>query len=383
MDNPGWFDCPSCHARYDWLPKQAGRRVRCRCSTVLRIPASPNQSAQIIEALPPSQPIKQTPPASDAQPSAPAAPGTFQLSLDSHQPSPAQNSATPTDHNTASSTQDSRQRCSHCGQSLSAGAALCVQCGTPVKNHFMNRPPADPSMGQAIADLIDTPTSHASAHGQHDPEDGVEVGVGDGVEAASQKKSHQMQNAQTALEKMREKYEYGRHVETETLVKARFIDLVLPLVLIISGLVMMTIYAFGYDPQLSAVKIPQLYQILMMAMQVIVNFVFLFLGLFFVARLFGESIGTLSITIWKLLGLVIFCVAADAMFYWALDVITGGYAMLGGYVRIIFRVLVFFPLAGLLLEMDFLQLVVLFLFGRLMPVVVVVFAVPIIYSLYN
>lgn len=248
-------------------------------------------------------------------------------------------------------------RCANCGQSLSPGAALCVQCGTHVQGHALDRP-INPDLGQAIAQRIEAP-------------------------AVAQPAVSPMQHkAQEALERIGKKYDYARNVEHEAVGRARFIEVFLPLILLILGSVMMVTYVFGYEPQ-GKLSIPLWGHILMMAMNTTINFVFLFLGLFFVARLFGDAIGTLGLTIWKLLGLVVFCVAADAMFYWGLDVITEGFAMLGGYVRIIFSVLVFFPLAGLLLGLDFMQLVVLYLFGRIMPVVVVVIAVPIIMSLYE
>lgn len=357
MDSAGWFECPTCHAKYDWLVQQAGRRVRCRCSTVLRIPAAPNDAVQVIDAPPPVRPAAATQePPVVSPPSPDGSADVFKLSLETEKPELTPHTfSTSIPSGAASSPR--QLRCANCGQSLSPAAALCVQCGTPVQGHSLNRP-VNLELGQAVAELMEAPA------------------------AAQATLSTQQQSAQEALDRIGKKYDYARDVEHETVSRARFVDLFLPLILLVVGSVMMVTYVLGYQPQ-GALSIPMWGHVLLMGMNVVINFVFLLLGLFFVAKLFGDAIGTLGLTLWKLLGLVVFCVAADAMFYWGLDVITEGFAMLGGYVRIIFYVLVFFPLAGLLLGLDFMQLVVLFLFGRIMPVVVVVIAVPIILSLYE
>jgi hypothetical protein len=158
---------------------------------------------------------------------------------------------------------------------------------------------------------------------------------------------------------------------------------ILPLILIVTGLLMLTTTTFFYHASAGAVVMSTLANAVYYSLAVVVNFVFLFVGMLLVAKLFDEEVGTLTVTVWKLLSLAIFYVAADAMFYWGLDVITEGFAMLGGYVRIAFQAAVFFTLAGLLLEFEFLELVVLFLCARLLPVIVMVLLAMVVYSMFT
>jgi len=73
----------------------------------------------------------------------------------------------------------------------------------------------------------------------------------------------------------------------------------------------------------------------------------------------------------------------DAMVYWGLDVITEGMAFAGGYLRFIARLVVFFPVAAILFSMDFMELLVFYLFTRLLPPMVLLFVVMIIMSLFE
>src|SRR4051794_30652218 len=84
--NDGKFPCSACQRRYTWKPELAGKRVKCKCGEVMRVPQrSPAEEAADADALPPDMAdladlaVSTGTPADDAMtppPIAPARPAT-------------------------------------------------------------------------------------------------------------------------------------------------------------------------------------------------------------------------------------------------------------------------------------------------------------------
>lgn len=237
---------------------------------------------------------------------------------------------------------------------MRAFAVLCTNCGTPAEGWKPEPTGAIPL------------------------ESGVELEAGEPVEAQTAARTASTTGLVEAMQRRSELVEADAAYASR---HAWFMDIILPGGLIAAGIVMIFIYAWGYgNPN---IELPLWGDLLLVLMDVLVNFVCLFAGLIIVSKLFGEAVGTLLVTTWKLAAMAIFLVAADSMFYWGLDVITEGFASLGGYIRIAFKILVFWPLCAMLLDLEVLETVILFIISRMLPVVVMMFAATMIYAMFG
>lgn len=97
------IQCPSCQKEYRWKPELAGRRVKCKCGTVISVPAKePSAEPDDLYDLADSP-----------------------REGDEHSIADLQGIAAPT------AVQETNQfRCPYCGQDLDAGAVMCVYCGS-------------------------------------------------------------------------------------------------------------------------------------------------------------------------------------------------------------------------------------------------------------
>lgn len=108
------FICPHCNKRFQWTTRIADRKAQCpSCGKRIRIPTVPGRVAEAVDPLPESN-KHDTPPASD----------TYDLDLTGIDetiveapPTPAQQAAAQTG------------RCPACNQSISRGAVICIKCG--------------------------------------------------------------------------------------------------------------------------------------------------------------------------------------------------------------------------------------------------------------
>jgi DNA-directed RNA polymerase subunit RPC12/RpoP len=112
------FACPHCDKRFQWATKIADRRVKCpNCEKRIRVPTVPGRVAEAIDPLP-EKPAKAPAPETD----------TYDLDLtglDDDQvdrpPTAAQQAAAQTG------------RCPACNQSIKPNAVICIKCGYNLK----------------------------------------------------------------------------------------------------------------------------------------------------------------------------------------------------------------------------------------------------------
>lgn len=337
MSQDHWFACPHCAMRYAWQPQHAGRKVRCRCTAMMRIPTEPDQTAALLEPVQTASSSKSAA-SSDKQLSA----GSYVVQLESHDTSMAP------------------APCPKCGRILRAGALVCTGCGTKLRTTENEAPEVFSDGTSLVAQLV------AEA----------EPVVDKVVRSENVVKSQ--------LEKIESRFAYDRQVEAEVTTQALIIDVVLPLVLTLAGLALLAVELKFYEPRMFALMAhPLLARAMLHGLNILMGFIFFALGVLFVAKLFGNAPGTLGKLLLKLTAISVFCVATDATFHWGLDIITEGYAVLGGYLKLIVSGVVFFTVAGILLGLDILELLVLFTFSRMVPMMMMMFTAAIIYSLFE
>lgn len=337
MSQDHWFTCPHCAVRYNWLPQQAGRKVRCRCMAMMRIPSQPNETALLLE------PVETSLTKKTSSPTEPSSTAGFVLQLESHDASIAP------------------LPCHGCGRMLRTSDTLCTACGAKLQT----------SRAEPAAAVVSDDSSRVAM-------------LVEDAEPVLDKVSRSEHVVKSQMQQIESRFAYDRQVEHQVTTTAMIVEVVLPIVLTLAGLVMLMVELFFYHPMIfQGLDHPHLARALMHGFNVGVAFVFFALGVLLVARLFGHAPGTLGKLLLKLTAISVFCVATDAMFHWGLDVITEGHAALGGYLKLIVSGVVFFSVAGVLMGLDILELVVLFIFSRLVPTMMLMFMATIIYSLFD
>src|SRR4051794_18182068 len=102
MSSASKFACDGCGKSYSWKPELAGRRVKCKCSQVMTVPASdPSQSEPAPDGFDDLYALAEGTPIETAAVTPPAF-----------------SRGTP---------------CPQCGATMESGAVLCVSCGHNMK----------------------------------------------------------------------------------------------------------------------------------------------------------------------------------------------------------------------------------------------------------
>ena len=102
---PAVIQCPTCQKEYRWKPELAGKRVKCKCGTVIAVPtAEPAPEANDLYDLADDGPASPQHGIADLQAAVAAAP----VAVD----------------------EGNQFRCPYCGENIEAGSAMCVYCGS-------------------------------------------------------------------------------------------------------------------------------------------------------------------------------------------------------------------------------------------------------------
>ena len=108
------FNCPNCQKEYNWKPEIAGKKAKCKCGTVIEIPATPPPPP-----LPPPNvdPFDNPDYMYDFAEEPPKAAGTGKAGI-APPPIPEQ---------------PELQTCPNCGGNISLGGVVCLACGFNTK----------------------------------------------------------------------------------------------------------------------------------------------------------------------------------------------------------------------------------------------------------
>ena len=123
------FACDECGHSYDLRPKLLGKKVRCKCGHVMKVPAqmpSRRAASPVAEAAPPPPPVEDEV-------------GDYGLADD--------------DDIVAEPSQPKQRACGNCGSAVEPEAVICVACGTDFRT---GKPVAPASDKPAAASAVDS-----------------------------------------------------------------------------------------------------------------------------------------------------------------------------------------------------------------------------------
>ena len=354
--------CPACGKAYRWTERLAGRKVKCKgCESVFRMLASASDGTELVRAAsdraadepapPPS------PPANTPQPSqGPADGGSYELELDEPaSDSPPAPGAPPVDDGQPT------MQCPSCNATIKASAVICIQCGFNLKKGKRLQ-----TQVKAAA-ATQTPAEAAPKDAPQAPAKAATPVVG----GTALKANLERAAAKRALDN-----EMAQDTEREHYRKDRTI----PLILIGVGAFLIFFNALVLVPQVQnpfgSTTVISLIVLIIVALvwavvKLIVQLPLLLFGLFFMARLFGSSYGTLSVAMLKLLALATFLNGIDFCVNSGLDILTGGWGGIGVMmVRFSIAFGVFWALCSSLFEMELVETFVLFCIMIIVPFMV-------------
>ena len=265
------FMCPHCRKRFQWSPKIADRKAQCpSCAKRIRIPMVPGRIAEAIDPLPETH-VDQPQDQSD----------TYDLDLTGIDesiveapPSAAQKAAAQTG------------RCPACNQSINPGAVICVKCGYNLKKGKRmqtavadgDAPAPGPAKAAALSGAMASIGTSPISRALDDHED--EAGA------------------------------------------SRFVDLWLPLILIVVGLVVKFVeqLSFATNPTEGVVGAA-----IAVGVDLAVNIPLLLIGMILAVKLLDVAFGPLGQALYKMVAVVIGPTALGAIIAYLIGGIMGDF----------------------------------------------------------
>lgn len=263
--------CPNCDKAYRWKPQIAGRKVRCQCTQMFRVP---DEAGDPIEAIGPlvSAPPEPQPEDQSSDP--------YELDLPSDLPPPAP--AKPA----AARPTPSNGKCPSCNSPLRPGAVICLNCGFNVQD------------GAKIKTVVDQGPAPVAVTGQAMPTGGL------GADADDERVRRATQRAN-----------YDDQVAMDVARKHHFQENILPLILAGIGLVLLIANVMVLYPKLDeqiiiATRVVpnapiQVEALVLSAVKLFLQVPCLLAGLFAIAAMFGSSFGDLFTAMKKLVALAL------------------------------------------------------------------------------
>ncbi len=267
------FTCPHCHKRFQWSTQIADRKAQCpSCAKKIRIPTVPGRVAEAVDPLPQSHQRTEPTPESD----------TYDLDLTGIDesiveapPSAAQKAAAQTG------------RCPACNQSINPGAVICIKCGYNLKK------------GKRIQTAV--------ADG-----DAPSPGKGQGSAAIS---SAMAAIGTSPISRALEDHD-------DEVGSSRFIDLWLPLILIVVGLTVRFIeqLSFAANPTEGVVG-----AVIAIGVELAINIPMLLVGMILAVKLLDVAFGPLGMALYKMVAVVIGPTALGAIIAYLIGGIMGAF----------------------------------------------------------
>lgn len=336
--------CPTCGKMYRFKAEYAGRKVKCVCGQVMRMPEDSGEPAVAIGPPP-------------VWSSADSSVGVnYELSHSSAAglAPPAVPASNP-------------GRCPNCGGHVKTTAVICVNCGYDLRT------------GKKVATAIPSAADD-------EPQAAAPV-------AAAPAQSLD----QVALSNKARRIKADAETEAEIIQKYRRRDIHLPLILLAVSLVLTLLNALvlgpmagtggsGYSTSLSVTS-----QVLIKSgSRIVIQIPLLLVSIFIVARIFGSNYGTLGTALLKLAALTLLVSSFGDSIAYSLNIISSGYSSqripnglfflrgfvfwgsvsLVGLIKAIVSYGMFYLLCYILFEMDAMETTVLYFLMFLLPLVV-------------
>ena len=121
-DSPASCACPACAKPCAWTPERAGRRLRCACGQIFRLPTSAGGRV-VAEASAPTPPKPAAEPTPAPRPRPTPEPDVYDIDL------PADAADAPTGKASGETASGTASKCPSCNGPLRPGAVVCMNCG--------------------------------------------------------------------------------------------------------------------------------------------------------------------------------------------------------------------------------------------------------------
>lgn len=279
----GHFECPQCGRRYPWKPKLAGRAARCKCEAHFRVPRTAGLPGDLIDPAD----AQTTGHAASSQPdpphSAESAPHGAQGDAQEQQeieddetyalnmPGDMAGSSEPDSADSAAAAPESASadsgRCPNCNQSLKPGAVICVKCGFNLQE------------GRKMEIAV---TADSEAGGP----------------ATDDEASEESKTAAVGMVGQRASDEAAQ----DTAKRQQFIDLYLPGILIVGGVVMRIFDQLYISGDATTGLVSGVIQVLV---EVVLWVPMAFVGMLLAVKLLDVAFGTLGLALYKLMGVAL------------------------------------------------------------------------------
>lgn len=334
--------CPDCGRAFRFKPELSGKKVKCACGLVIRMPLSPELDPEIVRRDPP-------PTAATAAPMLAAAPDAADDLM------PASFTPVPSGPDSPAAAPTSKPRCPSCGGPLKPTAVICINCG------FNLQTGAKLNTAAAVE-----PVAVNTAP------------LGGSLAAISARSGL---NADALADEQRQK-----QFRNEVLI---------PLICLIAGALLALLHAFVLRPMaIEAGELPfggghptatmqdSVIALIVTGLRLVVQIPLLLISIVLVARLFGSSFGPILTAMLKLAALALLVGAVDDNVSALLDYITGGFGGIGWMISSTIVFGVFWGLCMMLFEMEALEILVLYGLIIFLPIFVMMFAAGIILSMF-
>ena len=365
---PAVCSCPRCHAPCAWTAERAGRRLRCPCGQILRLPDAAGGTA-VAEAAPPSPsvtPVTPGPPEPDRAPLSEALfgsetepePETYEIDLPDDLAAIEARSAEAASGAVAAGGLVGATKCPACNGRLRAGAVVCMNCGFNLAE------------GGKIKTQIETAPVPGGSPAPGRP---AAATAGAGVDGISDERLKRAL-ARTAGE------------QEETAARERrfhFQENVLPLILIGAGLLVAVFNALvlsrpSLNASLTADEVAQGLGVTWGAavaayfseagQLLLVQIPCLFAGLFVCVSLMGSAFGTLGTVLKKLLALALLGGSFYLSISMGVNVLMYGMGGLGGMFTASVAIAIFWGVIVLLFDdLEILEVIILYVAMCVLP----------------
>jgi|GEM_PF-1243584 len=119
--DPAACACPRCVKPCVWTPARAGRRLRCGCGQVIRLPTTAGGEVVAETPVPPPEPAAE--PTPEPGPAPAAEPDVYEVDL------PDASGASPAGVEPGTAPANASTKCPSCNGRLRPGAVVCMNCG--------------------------------------------------------------------------------------------------------------------------------------------------------------------------------------------------------------------------------------------------------------
>ena len=318
--------CPACSKRVKFKPQLAGKKLRCACGQVFRMPREAEGQAVALDDPPVAEPQNEAAAAAEALAKkslkvTPGEGGTYDLSDDSVSILPKED---------PKPSRSGKGKCPKCGHAVKPEAVICINCGFNLRVGTQVASEVKPSKKDGSS-ILDAYAATARARG---------------------------------ISQEQEEIEAAR--------KARITELYVPIGLAILGVLAMfikpVVLGFGRT------RFQSISVILEVAVQLVLHLPFLLLAIVLTAKIMQTSFGPFMTALLKLVGLAFFTGGVGGLIDIAADRIFEGFGSL--IVTPFLHFAIFWGLTVYLFALDFLEMTVLYILAALIPFYALVFLVP-------